>query len=61
VLADEVPGGGDDLVRGALRVVDDGVAPPKRPGVSTRIGLSPGKGDDFPWRYFVAGDENVSR
>jgi DNA-3-methyladenine glycosylase len=52
---------GDDLVRGQLRIVDDGVAPPARPGVSARIGLSPGKGEQFPWRWFVSGDENVSR
>jgi DNA-3-methyladenine glycosylase len=52
---------GDDLVRGPLRIVDDGLEPPARPGVSTRIGLSVGKGEQFPWRYFVTGDPNVSR
>ena len=51
---------GDDLVRGALRIVDDGVPPPAVPGVSTRVGLAPGKGDLFPWRFYVPGDENVS-
>jgi DNA-3-methyladenine glycosylase len=51
---------GDDLVRGDLRIVDDGVPPPDRPGVSTRVGLAAGKGDIFPWRFYVPGDPNVS-
>jgi DNA-3-methyladenine glycosylase len=51
---------GLDLVKGAIRVVDDGVAPPDAPGTSTRIGLAPGKGDVFPWRFYVPGDPNVS-
>ncbi|HEU5308422.1 MAG TPA: DNA-3-methyladenine glycosylase [Acidimicrobiia bacterium] len=52
---------GNDLVRGRLRIVDDGVAPPAAPGVSTRIGLAVGRGDDHPWRFFVPGDPNLSR
>ncbi len=52
---------GTSLVRGALRIVDDGTAPPPHPGVSTRIGLAPGKGDDLPYRYYVRGDPNISR
>ena len=52
---------GVDLVRGSVRVLDDGMPPPERPGVSTRIGLGAGRGDDHPWRCFVAGDPNVSR
>ena len=52
---------GVDLVRGAVRIVDDGVPPPKRPGVSTRIGLRSGRGDEHPWRFYVPGDPNVSR
>jgi DNA-3-methyladenine glycosylase len=52
---------GTDLRRGELRIVADGVAPPSRPGTSTRIGLGPGRGDEHPWRWFVPGDENVSR
>jgi DNA-3-methyladenine glycosylase len=52
---------GTDLVRGAVRIVDDGVPPPRRPGVSTRIGLSAGRGEDLPWRYTVPGDPNLSR
>ena len=51
---------GDDLVRGDLRIVDDGIPPPERPGVSTRIGLAAGKGDIFPWRFYLPGDPNVS-
>jgi DNA-3-methyladenine glycosylase len=52
---------GADLVRGALRIVDDGVSPPSRPGRSRRIGLGTGKGDELILRYFVAGNVNVSR
>ena len=51
---------GADLVRGALRIVDDGTAPPARPGVSTRIGLGPGKGEALELRFFVPGDVHVS-
>ena len=51
---------GSDLVRGSLRIVDDGVAPPVDPGVSRRIGLGAGKGDALPFRFYVVGDENVS-
>jgi DNA-3-methyladenine glycosylase len=52
---------GVDLMRGPVRIRDDGVPPPDVPGVSTRIGLAPGRGDDHPWRYFVPGDPNLSR
>jgi DNA-3-methyladenine glycosylase len=52
---------GNDLVRGPIRILDDGVAPPVAPGVSTRIGLSPGRGDEHPWRFVVPGDPNLSR
>ena len=52
---------GIDLTRGVIRLVDDGTPPPTDPGVSTRIGLARGKGDEFPWRFFVPGDPNVSR
>ena len=51
---------GFDLVRGPIRIVDDGVAPPADPGVSRRIGLAPGKGDELSYRFYVTGDENVS-
>jgi DNA-3-methyladenine glycosylase len=52
---------GADLVRGPVRIVDDGVAPPAAPGVSTRIGLAPGRGDESLWRFTVPGDPNLSR
>jgi DNA-3-methyladenine glycosylase len=52
---------GSSLVRGPLRIVDDGVPPPATPGVSARIGLGTGKGETFPWRYYVPGDPNISR
>jgi DNA-3-methyladenine glycosylase len=51
---------GVDLVQGPVRIVDDGVPPPDPPGISTRVGLAAGKGDTFPWRYYVRGDPNVS-
>jgi len=50
---------GVDLVRGRIRIVDDGVPPPAEPGVSVRIGIT--KAADRPWRWFVPGDPNVSR
>jgi DNA-3-methyladenine glycosylase len=54
---------GTDLTRagGALRLVDDGIAPPAEPVVGRRIGLSPGRGDELAWRFHVPGDPNVSR
>jgi len=51
---------GTDLARGPLRVVDDGVPPPRRPGRSTRVGLNAGRGDEHRWRWFVRDDPNVS-
>ncbi|MEI7993171.1 MAG: DNA-3-methyladenine glycosylase, partial [Actinomycetota bacterium] len=44
---------GLDLVRGPIGLFDDGTPPPAAPGVSTRIGLAPGKGDDHPWRFYL--------
>ncbi|MGH9040649.1 MAG: DNA-3-methyladenine glycosylase [Acidimicrobiia bacterium] len=52
---------GADLVAGPVSVVDDGTPPPAVPGVSTRIGLSPGRGEDSPWRFYVPRDPNLSR
>jgi DNA-3-methyladenine glycosylase len=52
---------GTSLLRGKLGLYDDGTAPPGRPGRSTRIGLAAGKGDTSRWRWFVAGNENVSK
>jgi DNA-3-methyladenine glycosylase len=51
---------GADLVvadRG-VSIVDDGVAPPTDPVRTVRIGLSAGA--EHPWRWYVAGDPNVS-
>lgn len=50
---------GVDLTRGPVRILDDGVAPPVAPGVTTRIGLS--AGGDLPWRFTVPGDPHLSR
>jgi DNA-3-methyladenine glycosylase len=52
---------GADLVGGDRRivVVDDGMPPPARPGISGRIGIRVGERE--PWRFFVAGDPHVSR
>jgi DNA-3-methyladenine glycosylase len=52
---------GTSLLRGPLRILDDGVPPPTRPGVSTRIGLGVGKGEKLRLRYYVRGNVNVSR
>jgi DNA-3-methyladenine glycosylase len=52
---------GNDLVRGPIRILDDGVPPPPDPGISTRIGLAAGRGDAHPWRFVVPGDPNLSR
>jgi DNA-3-methyladenine glycosylase len=52
---------GTSLRRGPLRIADDGTPPPTRPGISLRIGLALGKGEDLPYRFYVRGDENVSR
>ena len=52
---------GTSLVRGPLRIVDDGMAPPAEPGVSERVGLATGKGHELLWRFFVPGDANLSR
>lgn len=52
---------GTSLVRGPLRIVDDGTPPPVRAGISARIGLASGKGHEEPWRFYVAGDPNISR
>jgi DNA-3-methyladenine glycosylase len=52
---------GNDLCSGPVRILDDGTPPPAEPGNSRRIGLSAGRGDEHAWRWFVPGDQNVSR
>ena len=52
---------GADLVRGPIRLLDDGTPPPTRPGRSRRVGLREGRGDEHRWRFFVKGNVNVSR
>lgn len=56
---------GADLVAGSrgVQLVSDGTAPPRKPLVTTRIGMSDrcGAAIDYPWRFAVPGDENVSR
>jgi len=52
---------GTDLVRGEIRVLDDGTPPPRKPGISRRVGLREGRGDEHRWRFFVPGNINVSR
>jgi DNA-3-methyladenine glycosylase len=54
---------GADLVRGDRQLVvgDDGTLPPADPAVGLRVGLSVGRGDEHPWRWWVPGDPNVSR
>jgi DNA-3-methyladenine glycosylase len=51
---------GADLVRGdrGVRIIDDGVPPPRRPANTMRVGLSAGA--EHPWRWYVPGDPNVS-
>jgi DNA-3-methyladenine glycosylase len=52
---------GVDLVTGVggLSIVDDGVAPPEAPVVTTRIGIR--HAAEEPWRWYVPGNPNVSR
>jgi DNA-3-methyladenine glycosylase len=52
---------GANLLRGEVRILDDGTSPPAAPLVTTRIGLTPGRGDDHLWRFCVPGDPNLSR
>jgi DNA-3-methyladenine glycosylase len=50
---------GCDLVGGVVHIRSDGTEPPARPGRSRRIGLSAGV--ELPWRWYVAGNPNLSR
>ena len=50
---------GTDLVRGAFRIMSDGVPPPPDPVVGPRIGIS--RAVDAPWRWHVGDSTHVSR
>jgi DNA-3-methyladenine glycosylase len=52
---------GADLVTGdrGIVVVDDGTPPPEHPVVTRRIGIT--KAADEPWRFYVPGEQHVSR
>ncbi len=53
---------GTDLLHrrgGGVRLQDDGTPPPKRPARGTRIGIK--EATERRWRFWVAGDPNVSR
>jgi len=52
---------GADLVTAdqGVTIVDDGTAPPSAPVVAPRVGIS--VAIEHPWRWYVAGDPNVSR
>ena len=52
---------GVDLLKGPVRLVDDGIPPPSEPVWSTRVGLRGGEGDRYEWRCFVRGDPHLSR
>jgi DNA-3-methyladenine glycosylase len=44
---------------GRVRLVDDGTPPPERPAQGRRIGIR--VATEEPWRFWVAGEESVSR
>ncbi|MGH9065283.1 MAG: DNA-3-methyladenine glycosylase [Acidimicrobiales bacterium] len=52
---------GADLVTGdrGIRLASDGTPPPRRPERGNRVGIS--AGTEHRWRWWVAGDPNVSR
>ena len=44
---------------GSIRLKDDDTPPPEKPGQGPRIGIK--KATEYPWRWWVDGDDNVSR
>lgn len=50
---------GDDLVDGRYRIMDDGVAPPINPMVTTRVGIT--RAVTERWRWYVRDNPHVSR
>jgi DNA-3-methyladenine glycosylase len=49
---------GDDLRRGRIRLLDDGVAVPGNPHAGPRVGISVATHE--PWRWYVPGNRYVS-
>ncbi len=45
--------------QGAVRLVDDGTPPPRRPDRGTRVGIK--EATEQPWRFWVPGSPYVSR
>ena len=50
---------GDDLRRGRIRVLDDGMEPPRAPHAGPRLGIREAVHE--PWRWHVAGSRYVSK
>lgn len=50
---------GEDLRRGRIRVLDDGMAPPAAPHAGPRVGIREAVHE--PWRWHVAGSRYVSK
>ena len=44
---------------GAVRLLDDGTPPPRRPGRGTRVGIK--EATEKRWRFWVPGNPSVSR
>jgi DNA-3-methyladenine glycosylase len=51
--------GADLLGGGAIVLYDDGVPPPDHPATGVRVGIT--SATEVAWRWWVAGDPNVSR
>ena len=51
--------GTDLLARSKIRLADDGTPPPEHPAQGKRIGIR--VATEEPWRFWVAGEESVSR
>jgi DNA-3-methyladenine glycosylase len=51
--------GGPECGPRAVRLMDDGTPPPRRPGRGRRIGIK--EATDKRWRFWVSGDPHVSK
>lgn len=56
---DRMSNGVDLTRRGAIFVADDGTPPPRKPGVSARVGITVGR--ELQWRFFCEGNRYVGR